>query len=143
VAPGHTIIVTLPAAEASASPSSSNASSNNPTPTPQSIPHTNIAGIAAGVVVGVVAAAALLGALVFWLKRRKQQAAEDEYQRSTQVGAFMRGISDEPKPPPTAHSYMSDSRLDPTAGSRNSAGSIADAEDYSRRILRVANPDGH
>ncbi|KAK0852188.1 Protein SLG1 [Friedmanniomyces endolithicus] len=137
VAPGQTVIVTQPASEAS-SPASS-------TPTPQPQPHTNVAGIAAGVVIGVVAVAAIIGGLVFWLKRRKQQAAEDEYKRSTQVNAFMRGGGaggGEPKPPPTAYSNMSDSRLDPTAGNRNSAGSIADAEDYSRRILRVANPDG-
>ncbi|KAK1063924.1 Protein SLG1 [Friedmanniomyces endolithicus] len=137
VAPGQTVIVTQPASEAS-SPSSS-------TPTPQPQPHTNVAGIAAGVIIGVVAVAAIIGGLVFWLKRRKQQAAEDEYKRSTQVNAFMRGGGaggGEPKPPPTAYSNMSDSRLDPTAGNRNSAGSIADAEDYSRRILRVANPDG-
>ncbi|KAK0305635.1 WSC domain [Friedmanniomyces endolithicus] len=141
VAPGQTVIVTQPASEASSSPASS-------TPTPQPQPHTtNVAGIAAGVVIGVVAVAALIGALVFWLKRRKQRAAEDEYKRSTQVSAFMRGggggvAGGEPKPPATAYSNMSDSRLDPTAGNRNSAGSIADAEDYSRRILRVANPDG-
>ncbi|KAK0833514.1 Protein SLG1 [Friedmanniomyces endolithicus] len=140
VAPGQTVIVTQPASEAS-SPASS-------TPTPQPQPNTtNVAGIAAGVVIGVVAVAAIIGGLVFWLKRRKQQAAEDEYKRSTQVNAFMRGAGGgagggEPKPPPTAYSNMSDSRLDPTAGNRNSAGSIADAEDYSRRILRVANPDG-
>ncbi len=90
-----------------------------------------------------MAVAAIIGGLVFWLKRRKQQAAEDEYKRSTQVNAFMRGAGGgagggEPKPPPTAYSNMSDSRLDPTAGNRNSAGSIADAEDYSRRILRVS-----
>ncbi|TKA39677.1 hypothetical protein B0A54_08314 [Friedmanniomyces endolithicus] len=136
VAPGQTVIVTQPASEAS-SPASS-------TPTPQPQPHTtNVAGIAAGVVIGVVAVAAIIGGLVFWLKRRKQQAAEDEYKRSTQVNAFMRGAGGgagggEPKPPPTAYSNMSDSRLDPTAGNRNSAGSIADAEDYSRRILRVS-----
>ncbi|KAK0318886.1 Protein SLG1 [Friedmanniomyces endolithicus] len=140
VAPGQTVIVTQPASEVS-SPASS-------TPTPQPQSHTtNVAGIAAGVVIGVVAVAAIIGGLVFWLKRRKQQAAEDEYKRSTQVNAFMRGADGgagggEPKPPPTAYSNMSDSRLDPTAGNRNSAGSIADAEDYSRRILRVANPDG-
>ncbi|KAK0940684.1 Protein SLG1 [Friedmanniomyces endolithicus] len=135
VAPGQTVIVTQPASEAS-SPASS-------TPTPQPQPHTtNVAGIAAGVVIGVVAVAAIIGGLVFWLKRRKQQAAEDEYKRSTQVNAFMRGGGGgggEPKPPPTAYSNMSDSRLDPTAGNRNSAGSIADAEDYSRRILRVSS----
>ncbi|KAK3620123.1 Protein SLG1 [Elasticomyces elasticus] len=134
VAPGQTIVVTQPAAQSSGG--------STATPTPESKPHsTNVAGIAAGVVIGVVAVAAIIGGLIFWLKRRKQKAAEDEYKRSTQVNAFMRGTN-EPKPPPTAYSQMSDSRLDPMVGRRNSAGSIADAEDYSRKILRVANPDG-
>ncbi|KAK4960145.1 Protein SLG1 [Elasticomyces elasticus] len=134
VAPGQTIVVTQPAAQSSGG--------STATPTPESKPHsTNVAGIAAGVVIGVVAVAAMIGGLIFWLKRRKQKAAEDEYKRSTQVNAFMRGTN-EPKPPPTAYSQMSDSRLDPMVGRRNSAGSIADAEDYSRKILRVANPDG-
>lgn len=93
-----------------------------------------MAGIAAGVVVGVVAAAAIAAGIFFFLRRRRQQAAEDEYKR-TQVSDFMRG--GDRKAPNTGYSNMSDQRLDPEAGRRNSVGSIADNEDYSRRVLRV------
>lgn len=98
----------------------------------------NVAGIAAGVVVGVVALAGLAIGLFFFMRHRKRKAAEEEYKR-TQVTDFMRhgGTSGEGKPPNTGYSNMSDQRLDPEAGRRNSAGSIADDQDYSRRILRV------
>ncbi|KAK5159541.1 WSC domain [Recurvomyces mirabilis] len=135
VAPGHTIVVTEQPAQTTGAKTQS--------PAPSSGGKSNTAGIAAGVVVGVVAAAAIIGGLVFFLKRRRQQAAEDEYKRSNQVGDFMRGGGNEIKPPQTAYSQMSDSRLDPMVGRRNSSGSIADAQDYSRKILRVANPDGN
>jgi len=131
IAPGHTIIVTEQPAQTTGAKSQSPAPSSGGG-------KSNTAGIAAGVVVGVVAAAAIIGGLIFFLKRRRQKAAEDEYKRSNQVGDFMRG-GNEIKPPQTAYSQMSDSRLDPMAGRRNSSGSIADAEDYSRRILRVRN----
>jgi cell wall integrity and stress response component len=97
-----------------------------------------VAGIAAGVVVGVIALAAICAGLFFLIRRRRRQAAEDEYSRSTQVNDFMRG--GERKPPQTGYSHMSDSRLDPEAATRrNSSGSIADAADHSRRILRVSH----
>lgn len=99
----------------------------------------NVAGIAAGVVVGVVAVAGIAIGTFFYMRHRKRQAAEEEYKRN-QVQDFMRhgGTSGEGKPPNTGYSNMSDSRLDPEAGRRNSAGSIADDQDYSRRILRVS-----
>ncbi|RMY45614.1 hypothetical protein D0863_16010 [Hortaea werneckii] len=139
-APGTTVVVTQPATQvADASATSS--------PTEDSKSDgggggTNVAGVAAGVVVGVLAAAAIVAGIVLWIRHKKRQQAEEEYKRQNQVSDFMRG-SDmrEPKPPPTAYSQQSDSRLDPEAGRRNSAGSIADDQDYSRRILRVANPD--
>ena len=92
--------------------------------------------IAGGVVVGVVVIIGVIVGLYFFLKHRRKAAAEDEYKR-TQVGDFIRG--GERKPPGSAYSQMSDSRLDPEAGARrNSHGSIADNQDYSRRILRVS-----
>lgn len=130
VGPGKTIVVTMPASQQSGE-------SSPPSPKPEHKSSPNVGGIAAGVVVGVVAAAALIAGLVFWLRHKRRQAAEDEYKRSNQISSFMRGGRDELKPPPTAYSNMSDSRLDPEAGRRNSAGSIADDQDYSRRILRV------
>lgn len=102
---------------------------------------TNTAGIAAGVVVGVVAFAGLIAGLVFCIRRKKQKEAEEEFRQKNQVSDFMRG-SNERKPPGTGYSGLSDQRLDPEAGARrNSVGSLADNQDYSRRILRVANPD--
>lgn len=48
----------------------------------------------------------------------------------------------ERKNPGTSYSHHSDARLDPEAGRRNSVGSFMDdSQDYSRKILRVANPD--
>jgi len=131
VAPGTTVVIT----HAPESTSSSSA-----TPQPNSGGGTNVAGIAAGVVVGVLAAIAIVAGIFFFLRHRRKQTAEDEYKRS-QVSDFMRG--GERKPPQTGYSQMSDSRLDPEAGNRrDSQGSIRDDQDYSRRILRVANPDG-
>ena len=103
----------------------------------------NVAGIAAGVVVGVVAVAGLGIGLFFFMRHRKRKAAEEEYKR-TQVTDFMRhggtsASSGEGKPPNTGYSNMSDSRLDPEANKRNSSGSIADNQDYSRRVLRVSD----
>lgn len=97
----------------------------------------NTAGIAAGVVVGVVAIAAIIGGVYFFLRRRRRQAAEEDFKQRTQVNDFMRG-GDERKPPATGYSGTSDARLDPEAGRRDSVGSLADNQDYSRRILRVS-----
>ncbi|KAL1900523.1 hypothetical protein Sste5346_002246 [Sporothrix stenoceras] len=100
---------------------------------------TNTAGIAAGVVVGVVAVAAAVGAGFFIIRRRRNRAIEEEYRRNAAVNAFFSGGSG--KAPSTTGSHsISDSRLDPVMSQRRlSDGSIADNEDYSRRILRVTN----
>ncbi|WPG97698.1 Hypothetical protein R9X50_00047900 [Acrodontium crateriforme] len=105
--------------------------------------HSNTAGIAAGVVVGIVAVAAIVGGAIFFLKRRRQQQAAEEHRRATQVSDFMRERRPAPQPPSSGgYSNGSDQRLEPEAGARrNSVGSIADDQDFSRRILRVANPD--
>lgn len=100
----------------------------------------NTAGIAAGAVVGVVALLGIIAGLYFFIRHRKQKQAEDDYKQRTQVSNFMRGTG-ESNPPGSGYSITSDSRLDPEAGRRNSLGSLADNQDYSRRILRVANPD--
>jgi cell wall integrity and stress response component len=134
----QTVVVTVPAtadATATSDASQSSAASREGSGSGGS----NTAGIAAGVVVGVVAIAALIGGVYFFLRRRKRIAAEEEFKQRTQVSDFMRG-GDERKPPATGYSAMSDARLDPEAGRRDSVGSLADNQDYSRRILRVANP---
>ncbi|KAG5950510.1 hypothetical protein E4U53_004928 [Claviceps sorghi] len=98
---------------------------------------TSVAGIAAGVVVGVVAAAAVIAGVFFFFKRKRNSEIEEEHRRNAAVNAFISGSK-----PPSSHGSisMTDSRLDPVmANRRMSDGSIADNEDYSRRILRVTN----
>ncbi|KAK1981314.1 hypothetical protein LZ30DRAFT_87148 [Colletotrichum cereale] len=116
------------------------------TPTPSAAPtetgdskkggSTNTAGIAAGVVVGVVVIAAIVGGAFFFIRRRRNAEIEEEHRRNAAVNAFIGGS----KPPSSSGMSMSDSRMDPTlAHRRMSDGSIADNQDYSRKILRVTN----
>ncbi|KAK7415001.1 Protein SLG1 [Neonectria punicea] len=97
----------------------------------------NTAAIAAGSVVGVLAVLALAGAAVFFVRRRRNAEIEEEHRRNAAVNAFINGS----KPPGSSGSIsMTDSRLDPVMAHRRlSDGSIADNQDYSRRILRVTN----
>ncbi|KAL1959879.1 hypothetical protein VTO42DRAFT_1024 [Malbranchea cinnamomea] len=99
----------------------------------------NVAGIAAGVVVGVVAIAALVGGGFFYMKYRKRKELVDEYRRNATISSFVAGGK------PFSESSMSDSRLEPSMMSqrRQSNGSIADDQDFSRRILKVTNPDSY
>ncbi|KAI8237909.1 Cell wall integrity and stress response component 1 [Colletotrichum sp. SAR 10_86] len=97
---------------------------------------TNVAGIAAGVVVGVVAIAAIVGGIFFYVRRKRNAEIEEEHRRNAAVNAFIGGS----KPPSSSGMSMTDSRMDPTlAHRRMSDGSIADNQDYSRKILRVTN----
>lgn len=87
----------------------------------------------AGVVVGVVALLAIAGGLAFWWRKRVNREIEEEHRRNAAVNAFM-------KPPGSSGGYSAttDTRLDPVMAQRRlSSGSIADNQDYSRRILRV------
>lgn len=96
---------------------------------------TNVAGIVAGVVVGVVVVAACFGGLFFWARQKRNREIEEEHRRNAAVNAFMGG-----KPPGSSGGYSmeADTRLDPVMAQRRlSSGSIADNQDYSRRILRV------
>ncbi|KAF9769393.1 hypothetical protein IL306_013191 [Fusarium sp. DS 682] len=95
----------------------------------------NVAAIAAGVVVGVVVVAAIGGGAIFFVRRRRNAEIEEEHRRNAAVNAFINGS----KPPGSSGSIsMTDSRLDPVMAHRRlSDGSIADNQDYSRRILRV------
>ena len=95
----------------------------------------NVAGIVAGVVVGVVVVAGSAAGLWFFMRRRRNSEIEEEHRRNAAVNAFISGS----KPPGSSGSIsMTDSRLDPVmAHRRMSDGSIADNEDYSRKILRV------
>ncbi|KAI0150529.1 hypothetical protein GGR57DRAFT_185344 [Xylariaceae sp. FL1272] len=93
-------------------------------------------GIAVGVVVGVIAAAAIAGGAFFFVRRKRNSELEEEHRRNAAVNAFISGG----KPPSSSGGMsMADSRMDPVMNRRLSDGSIADNQDYSRRILRVTN----
>jgi len=94
------------------------------------------AGIAAGVVVGIIVVGAIIGGAWFYLRARKRRAVEEEYRRNATINSFIAK--------PGSASSISDSRLEPSVmmQRRMSDGSIADNQDYSRRILKVTNPDG-
>ena len=89
------------------------------------------AGIAAGAVVGIIAIAAIIGGAWFYLRARKRRAVEEEYRRNATINSFIQK--------PGSTSSISDSRLEPSVmmQRRMSDGSIADNQDYSRRILKV------
>lgn len=124
----------------SATPSSSTATASasaSPTKDSNSDSKPNTAGIAAGVVVGVVGLAAIIGGIWFFLRRRRQHQAEADYRRNAAgVNDFINGGK-------TGASSINDSRIDPSfMDRRQSNGSIADNEDYSRRILKVRRAVG-
>lgn len=111
-----TVIVTAAGVPGSQKPSSTGTKAKS----------SNTASIAAGVVVGVVAICALSGGLFFFLRNRKRRAMEEEFHRNSAT-TF------------ATNSNMSDARLEPSVmmQRRQSDGSIADNQDYSRRILKV------
>jgi len=125
---GQTIVVTAPASQQS---SDGNVKSSSGGP--------NKAAIAAGVVVGIVIIAAAAGGIFLYLRHRRRRQVEEEYRRNAAVSSFVNGG----KPPASSGggSSFTDTRLDPSvmAQRRMSDGSIADNEDYSRRILKVTN----
>ncbi|AEO68270.1 dec1b5a7-f689-42f3-a7d4-a28795f4e23b [Thermothielavioides terrestris] len=95
----------------------------------------NVGGIVAGVVVSVIVVLSVVGGGFFYLRRRRNREIEEEYRRNAAVNNFLG------KPPGSSGGMSSmDSRLDPVMVQRRlSDGSIADNQDYSRRILRVTN----
>ncbi|QSZ28781.1 hypothetical protein DSL72_003286 [Monilinia vaccinii-corymbosi] len=97
----------------------------------------NKAGIAAGVVVGVLVAAAIAGGIFIFLRNKKRREVEEEYRRNAAVNNFAAAGK---SPVSSGGGSFTDTRLDPTlANRRMSDGSIADNQDYSRRILKVTN----
>lgn len=95
----------------------------------------SVGGIVGGVVAGV-AVAGIIGSIIFFVWRRKRnQAIEEEHRRNATVNSFISGA----KPPSSSGVSMTDSRMDPGMAHqrRLSDGSIADNQDYSRKILRV------
>ncbi|KAF8250108.1 hypothetical protein K440DRAFT_541866 [Wilcoxina mikolae CBS 423.85] len=107
---------TVPAAAATTDPSATATSEPNPI---------NKASVAAGAVVGVLAIIGLGVGVWIFLRKRRRQKVEEEYRKS----AAVRGFTQKP---------ASDHRLDPgMVQKRDSVGSIADNQDYSRRILKA------
>lgn len=108
---------------------------SSPTGAPDDKGGAPMGGIIAGVVVGVVVLAAAMGGLWFYMRQKRNREIEEEHRRNAAVNAFMGG-----KPPGSSGGYSmeTDTRLDPVMAQRRmSSGSIADNQDYSRRILRV------
>lgn len=65
------------------------------------------------------------------MRRKRNQAIEEEHRRNAAVNSFIGGGH-------SSGGSVTDARLDPIMAQRRmSDGSIADNEDYSRRILRV------
>jgi cell wall integrity and stress response component len=96
---------------------------------------TNVAGVAAGVVVGILVIAGAVGGVFLYLRRKRNREIEEEHRRNAAVNDFFS------KPPGSSAGSMTDTRLDPVLVNRRlSDGSIADNQDYSRRILRVGLP---
>ena len=93
----------------------------------------NKVAIAVGVVVSVVAVLVIVGGLFFFMRHRKNTAIENERRRHQMMTNLVAG-----EKPGSSYS-MADSRLDQGVmfQRRQSDGSIADNEDYSRRILKV------
>lgn len=95
----------------------------------------NKVGIAVGVVVGVLVLAGIIAGVYIYLRRQRRRELEEEHRRQAAVSSFVSGGKLH-----TSNSSMTDSRLDPEfMHRRQSNGSIADNEDYSRRILKVTN----
>lgn len=103
-------------------------------------------GAIAGIVVGVFGGiAALVAILIFWRRRNNQSAYTASRSPNHFVDPFGARAEDKMAfghAPPDAFMAI-DQRLNPVMlGERRlSEGSIADERDYSRKILRVANPD--
>jgi cell wall integrity and stress response component len=94
----------------------------------------NTIGIAVGVVVGLIALAAIIGGVVFFLRNRRRREVEEEYKRQAAVNSFVNGVKTH-----QSQTSTNDSRLEPhILQRRESTGSIADNQDYSRRILKVS-----
>jgi len=98
---------------------------------------TQTIGIAVGVVIAVLIVAGGIGGIFFYMRRKRNKEIEEEHRRNAAVNAFINGS----QPPSNSGSItMTDSRLDPVMAHRRlSDGSIADNQDYSRKILRVTN----
>ncbi|TRX95948.1 hypothetical protein FHL15_003090 [Xylaria flabelliformis] len=130
---------------ATPTPTSQTSATNTPTtPVQSQVPDdqqnkgssTSTVGIAVGVVVGFLVVSAIAAGAYFYFRRKRNSEMEEEQRRNAAVNAFISGG----KPPRSSGGVsLADSRMDPIMNRRMSDGSIADNQDYSRRILRVTN----
>ena len=107
---------------------------------------TNLIGPVVGGVVGGVGLIALVSVLFFFLRRRSSKSRDAELADSAYYDAIKRDNSTVARPlsnPFLSKEEFTDQRLNPVMLGRRriSEGSLADEADYSRKILRVANPD--
>ena len=117
---------------ATTAPEKTHSATPTPSESASSEGGTNVAGIVAGVVVGVVVVACAIGGGFLYMRRKRNKEIEEEHRRNAAVSAFVG------KSPGSSAGSMTDARLDPVMAQRRmSDGSIADNQDYSRRILRV------
>ncbi|TVY43983.1 Cell wall integrity and stress response component [Lachnellula occidentalis] len=126
--PGSTVIVTAAPGVSDAASASASAHAKA---------KTNKTAVAVGVVVGIVVIGAIAGGIYLFMRNKKRREVEDEYRRNAATSTFIAGG----KPPNSSGggSSFNDTRLDQAtmAQRRMSDGSIADNQDYSRRILKV------
>lgn len=127
----------------STSPSSSSSSASGSSKPSKK---TNLIGPVVGGVVGGVGLIALVSVLFFFLRRRSSKSRDAELADSAYYDAIKRDNSTVARPlsnPFLSKEEFTDQRLNPVMLGRRriSEGSLADEADYSRKILRVANPD--
>jgi cell wall integrity and stress response component len=67
--------------------------------------------------------------MFFFLRRKNRRELEESHRRQAAINAFVKTPNNEVSP--------FDTRLEPAIMRRMSDGSIADNQDYSRRILKV------
>lgn len=157
-ADGTTIVImsTVAASQSSSTASSSETSSSTSTSSTASASSssgssdhkkkTNLVGPVVGGVVGGIAAIAVVSLLFFFLRRRSSAKHDAELADSAYFNAVKRDNSTLTRPlsnPFLSKEDFTDQRLNPVMLGRRriSEGSLADEADYSRKILRVANPD--
>ncbi len=134
---GSTVVRTIPGYTSTQVPQGV-IGTNLPSPSSSSSGSTtNTAGIAAGVVVGVVALLAIIAGGIFYMRKRRRAVETISHRRNASLHAFAAQAG-------SGGRSTNDTRLDPRimVERRHSGGSVfADNQDYSRRILQVANPD--
>jgi len=131
----------------SSTASSSSSSSNSSNSSDKKSDKKNLVGPVVGGVVGGVAFIALLSlAFFFFVRHRSSNRRDAELADSAYFDAIKRDASTVSRPlsnPFLSKEDFTDQRLNPVMLGRRriSEGSLADEADYSRKILRVANPD--